>query len=497
MEKIKEGYIELHSDLIKFPYQIIDDNESFGLFTIIMKKTPIIDKPLHLIFTIDTTLSMLEKNIGKNDEKLKIDYMKKTFKEMMIYLNNLNIIVRITVYTFNTLIELIINDEQLSNESIDIIINKINNIECNECTNIELALNNANKVLKDKINIYTGDKYAHIFMTDGIANVGNMSSECLSLLINENFINIFIGFGKEHNSKMLQKFGEKKNSEYYFIDNLENSSLVYAETIHNIIYSSLNDIKFKIINGEFYNFKTNKWTDILYENNITSESTKFYQLKTNNPDKLEIIIYEKDKEIDRIHILPELLTDDNDIIPVDLTKYMFRLKVQDLLFRGKEIINNEYCDLDSTQYINILPRMPIDLKPELKQLYNDIKKYMKENNLLEDNLLKLLCEDIYITYKSQNNRYGNMYISARQSSQGRQSSYNVGNTLNIEENTLETIEYNVLNRISNIQSYLEDDTIVAEYELDNYIHEENSINCFASPSLNNTFKSISLNQEEE
>jgi hypothetical protein len=491
MEKIKEGYIELHSKSIKFPYEIIDDNESFGLFTIIMEKTPILDKHLHLIFTIDTTLSMLDKNIEKNnDERLKIEYIKRTFKDMMVYLNNLNLNVNITVYTFNTKVELLIDDQYLNNDSLDIINEKISNIECDECTNIELALNNANKILNNYKNIYPNDKCAHIFMTDGIANVGIMSSECLSELVNKDFINIFIGFGKEHNSKMLQKFGEKKNGEYYFIDNLENSSLVYAESIHNIIYSSLNDVKIKIINGELYNYKTNKWTDVLYENNLTSDSIKFYQLKTDNPTNVEIIIYEKDEQIDKFYVLPELMTDDNKVIPIDLTKYMFRLKVQDILFRGKEIVNNDYCDLESTQYIDIFPRIPIDLKPELKQLYRDIKKYMKENNLLEDKLLKLLCEDIYVTYKLQNSRYGNMYISARQSSQGRQRSYNVGNNLNIEENTL---EYNILNRCiyqSTYQSQLDDNTVVLEYELDNFTNEENNINCFASPSLNDTFNSF-------
>jgi len=83
-----------------------------------------------------------------------------------------------------------------------------------------------------------------------------------------------------------------------------------------------------------------------------------------------------------------------------------------------------------------------------------------------------------------------MYISARQSSQGRQRSYNVGNNLNIEENTL---EYNILNRCiyqSTYQSQLDDNTVVLEYELDNFTNEENNINCFASPSLNDTFNSF-------
>ena len=53
---------------------------------------------------------------------------------------------------------------------------------------------------------------------------------------------------------------------------------------------------------------------------------------------------------------------------------------------------------------------------------------MKDNNLEEDLLLKMLCDDIYITHKYIHDPHADMYITARQTSQGRQRSYNINTT---------------------------------------------------------------------
>jgi hypothetical protein len=58
----------------------------------------------------------------------------------------------------------------------------------------------------------------------------------------------------------------------------------------------------------------------------------------------------------------------------------------------------------------------------------EMKKYMTENNLAEDKLLKNLCDDIYICYRTFATRYGDMYVGARQTSQGTQRCYTASHT---------------------------------------------------------------------
>jgi hypothetical protein len=57
-----------------------------------------------------------------------------------------------------------------------------------------------------------------------------------------------------------------------------------------------------------------------------------------------------------------------------------------------------------------------------------MKKYMVNNNLDDDKILKSLCDDIYVCYRTFDTRYGAMYVTSRQTSQGSQRCYTVSHT---------------------------------------------------------------------
>ena len=71
-------------------------------------------------------------------------------------------------------------------------------------------------------------------------------------------------------------------------------------------------------------------------------------------------------------------------------------------------------------------------KEQIKQLLNQIKEYMVTNNITDDKFLKLLCDDLYVAYKSYDYSYGRMYINARLTSQGAQQVYSAN--LNVDNN---------------------------------------------------------------
>ena len=468
MEFIKECDIQLHSSRNVLPYQVVDDGETFGLFTIALKCAPMREGPFHFVFTIDTTLSMTEKD---STGITKMEYMKETLIKMVSYLESIGPQIYVTIYTFNEISELVVNNILLNKGSVQFIEEFIKEFKPENRTNIQIALETAKTVTEKIKNDFPNRQIAHIFMTDGEANVGITCANILADLINTSLPNVFIGFGKDHNSKTLRRFAECKNCEYYFVDNLENSVLVYAESIHNILCGIFYDVEFHISNGELYDFQKNEWTNVLYENVLSSESNKYYQLKTSHPEHVEVSVICGIDIIDIGTPLPDLCDSTDELLLTDLTKYAYRKKVQELLFLAKELS-------DETSE---------NLEIEMRNVFDKIRQYMRDNKILDDPLLCLLCEDLYVTIKTMDIggiEKSCMYAAARQTSQGRQRSYNVGSSIP------ETMNYDKIPRL--VRPLLVRSTN-DPYDFQNYTLERSTTTCFASPTMLNTFSELQGN----
>ena len=483
MNFIKECHIQLHSSQNVLPYQVVNDDETFGLFNIAIHSTPIREGPFHFVFTIDTTLSMTEKD---STGITKIEYMKETLIKMLAYLESLDPRIYVTIYTFNIISELVVNNILLNEGSVVFIQEFIKEFKPDNSTNIQIALETANTVTQKLTIDYPDRQLAHIFMTDGEANIGITSPDGLANLINTSIPNVFIGFGKDHNSKTLSRFAKCKNCEYYFVDNLENSVLVYAEAVHNILCGALYEVEFHISNGELYDYQKNEWTYVLYENVLSSESNKFYQLKTRCPESVEVSIICGRSIIDNGTPLPDLC-DGDEIMLTDLTKYAYRKKVQELLYLSsiddtrKELSKD---DLDFDTLRNSYSKHSVvsqynKLKTEMRDLFNNIRHYMLDNKMLDDPLLSLLCEDLYVTINTMDlgRETSSMYAAARQTSQGRQRSYNVGSSIP------ETVNYDDIPRLIRETN--------DPYDFQNYSLDRSTTTCFASPTMLNTFRELS------
>jgi len=290
----------------------------------------------------------------------------------------------------------------------------------------------------------------HVFMTDGAPTIGNTDSLVLSKLINDTFINSIIGFTLDHDAHLLETLATNKNTEYYVIENVNNSELVYAEVINRYLYPVIENISIKVEHGSIYNWRTNEWTDELKEDVFIGEIEKKYQVRTKTADEIRVYLYgsvsadeiqvvesvlndgtacyKRDDPtivlIDEIYALPELIESDGTIKnPTNLAIYMFRQKVQELLYESTKLYREKRQF--RYEYEKEGKNVSKDLKQKLVYFFRIIRRYMRDHNLNNDKLMQLLCEDIYVTYKNFNTKLGMMYSAARQMSQGRQRTYNV------------------------------------------------------------------------
>jgi hypothetical protein len=170
--------------------------------------------------------------------------------------------------------------------------------------------------------------------------------------------------------------------------------------------------------GSLYDWRNNVWTTTLFEPVITSETEKIYHIKTTNPKNVAVEIFSSSELLDSVVSIPDLIDmETNEIIKNDLTKYAYRQKVQELLFSAKDERNFRGVE-------------KINFKRHLRDTFDNIRKYMRENEMLDDGLLKMLCDDISIVFKTLNSNFvdiGNIgrIALARHASQGRQQTYNV------------------------------------------------------------------------
>jgi hypothetical protein len=111
-----------------------------------------------------------------------------------------------------------------------------------------------------------------------------------------------------------------------------------------------------------------------------------------------------------------------------ITKYKYRQRTQQLLFLARHF--DDYKNKDA-----------------MKQKMDDFFNELKTCNVDDKPFIKLLMDDIYITRKMFETPYNSLYSNARQTSQGTQRCYNVGNySADVTESTTIGMNMPILSR---------------------------------------------------
>ena len=475
-QPIKNAYLQFHDPTIVG--ETFDENNTpigfelfpnpnpytFGVLQLEMNETPQITNPLFILFSIDRSQSM--DDICPTDHKTKMDHAKHTTKKMLEILLKKTyhyppqtIYVQLLVFDDDT--TEIVPKTLLDATTITQINTSIDSIKPQNSTNLELALTKSREIMEKEelfaekeelfaekeelLNEVSSETYmkTEIFLTDGNATSGIqkvVGLRELSLYWNkkeDNDEHIYIGYGNDHNANLLQTLAQSRNNaSYYFLDQIENSNLLFGEILHGIFYPALKNTTINTNNCEIYDYKTNSWSNTLKIGPLLSESIKTYHVRTKTLEQITATIC--DEQITAT-ICAEQITPQNtpfiyhvaNLItnaPQDLTKYMFRQKVQEYLYLSKHI--SVHIDESSKQMI-ILPKAVRKhqndqintVKNDMNMLMKYLKCYMKTHYLEHDKFHQTLYDDLYISYKTFATLKGAMYSGARQHSQGRQTSY--------------------------------------------------------------------------
>jgi hypothetical protein len=359
------------------------------------------------------------------DDRTKMQHIAHTLKNIIHYFAEHPLInANVSIYSFDDNFYTILERAKITEDNLHKILHKIDKIRPSGNTNIENALSKVGDIIQEITAKHPAHIVSHIFMTDGEATIGSKDKNQLQTLVNTSIQNAFIGFGIDHDAHVLNLLGSHPKSGYYFIDALENSGLVYGEILHSILYKLLTDVTIEVQNGFIYDYKTNTWVQSLAVGDIAGEANKIYQIISNVPDECTVFVEGKqDGEGVRLSA-DKLLKND-----INFMKYIYRQRTLQLLYEGNEIQGNkntvQYNFINEWNEDKNYSETTKNFKKKLRAFLDELKTYMEQNDLQEDKFIKNLCDDVYICYSTIGTKYGAMFTTARQTSQGSQRCYTV------------------------------------------------------------------------
>jgi uncharacterized protein YegL len=402
------------------------------------------NSPKVISFTIDISDSMNEGGIYS-----KLHYVKHTVTNILRVIESKNINITIQVNTFNNEYKSVIDLVAVTKENVNELIEKIENISANGSTNIGLAIMETHKKLDECKSAFSN--IYHFLLTDGNPTVGETKEDILTNMVSTDYPSIFIGYGMDHNAKLLIDFSKTHyDSCYQLVDNIETIGNLCGELLHSICYPVVNNVQIctPFENDFIYDVMKNEWTQLIHTRNFVSG--KEYDYSLYSMSRINIIIFNT-KGV-RITTNEEIDTDVFEYQEADLTKYIFRHAVNRALY-------------DSMQ------KTP-NIKIRIRELFQKIRKYAKENSIENDTYYKLLFDDLYTAYNSYNDY---AYIHARVISNSRHQTFRAssGSTPIVRQSAFNRKKDNGLQRMVSNPHY---DLVEILYDTDEEQNQDDIMN---------------------
>ena len=387
-------------------------NPAFGILKLNVNSFASTSKAIDLQFAIDNSGSMDDKCADGRTKQTNVNF---TAGKMIQYLQSHNIPTNISVDSFDDHVLNVVNSQELSQDNLENIVDKINQIKPNGGTNIAIVLDKEAKwtqgiVLKERI---------FVLFTDGQATTGRAVNAPGLIILSHNIhpatTIVTIGCGTNHDYEALSGIASRKNGIYKFVSGIEAAAFACGEVLDKIINKVLEDCSITITNGEIWDWKLNEWTDKTDIDNVVGECNKTYHVRSSTPALFSAeftgIIVETCE--------PYQTTIDQINLDQDVRKHIWRQKTLELLHNAKMAKKREAT---------------LDIKKKLKEHLVKMKTFMDENLLRDDLFMQTLCDDIFTTFNAVGTYNGQMFISSRQTSQATQG---------IHTNVLQSLQSNI------------------------------------------------------
>jgi hypothetical protein len=394
-----------------FSSYAMENAMSFGTIQFDVSDAPAPSAEFNIAMIIDNSGSM--DDACDQDGRTRMQYAKFTAEQLCRKAQeNATGPIHVSLTTFDTNVKSVFDMQPLTSDSVGVMASQISTIYPNESTNIGTMLNEIHKMAQMQSELIA------FVLTDGQATSGERDVQKLiecACQIPDTVQLELIGYGADHDFKLLKGIQQARpNVGYRFIAEFEKSAFACSEIIYRLLNRVAKNVKIHITNGEIYNWKNNTWGSEIDIDHLVTKMSKTYAVRSSDPAQFKAIICGVCIETNELF---EYVLSEEPLALNNLTKEWLRNKTMRTIYEAGQIDDSLRRTEKKLKQQNA--------KQKLTDLMVEIKKYMDENELKEDKLLTMLCDDIFTCHETIGIRNGNMYIHARQSSQGTQCIYNV------------------------------------------------------------------------
>jgi len=391
----------------------MENDMSFGTIQFHVSDIPAQSAEFDIAMIIDNSSSMDDS--CDQDGRKRMQYAKFTAEQLCRKAQeNATGPIHVSLTTFDTNVVSVFGLQELTANTVGPMASQISTIYPNGSTDIGAAFTEIQKMAQVQ------PEFIAFVLTDGQATSGERDIKKLierACQIPDRVQLELIGYGADHDFKLLKGIQQARaNTGYIFIAEFEKSSFACSEIIYRLLNRIAKNIKIYVQNGEIYNWKNDTWGPEIHIDHLVTKMNKTYAVRSNDPTHFKATIcgicIETNEQFEYS------ISDEPLPLPLEnLTKEWFRNKTMRTVYEAGQIDDG----LRRTE--KMLKQQ--NAKQKLTDLMVEIKKYMDDNELREDKILTMLCDDIFTCHETIGIRNGNMYIHARQTSQGTQNIYNV------------------------------------------------------------------------
>ena len=368
----------------------------------------------------------------------------------------------ITLTTFSTEARAVIEDQEVSSETVSILTSTVHGVRVENSTSFEASFLLDRDIMeqqavKDKERENGDIVTLHIQMTDGEITAGSKDETYLKTLLSPDTEHIFIGYGADHKAACLINLSKVNSvSSYMFLDNPVKMGAMFAQIFCPHLFAAVTEVTIELRGAKFLDVDGGCETSSVFLNRIATETTKRFHIVTDADARAEeemqslsddvvSSVYEYSGSEQAVTVNVTFRGFDNQNLEdppnypfyrgfgvvsstthsVEVQKERLRWRVMILMKDAKDLKHREHenfirhnryaeYDYETNQWTDPMKEEKDALIQRANELKDEIKQFGELHDIAEDDMLKDLVTDIVICICAiPSSQHGLMYIYSR------------------------------------------------------------------------------------